>query len=156
MKLAYLVVAVLALCSCTDDYVYHDLRDIQDGRWIIGDSLSFTIQPPDTISEYSLLLLMHHSDAYDYQNLYVKTLTVFPDGKEVEGRTSLQLAQPNGGWHGKCSGGSCKVRIELQERLRFDDTGEHVIVFSPYMRMDTVPGIEKIGLALEPWAEAQN
>jgi len=114
MRIIYLLLAALVICACTDDYIYHDLRDIDKGAWVVGDSVSFTLQPPDTVTDYSLILLMHHSDAYPYQNLYVRTRTVFPDGRQVVGRTSLQLADPSGGWYGRCSSGNCKVRIDLQ------------------------------------------
>ena len=112
--------------------------------WLTGDQKSIVITAPDTLQVYELELRISHADNYDFQNLYVRTNTTFPSGKIVTSVTSLELANADATWAGDCSGDACKVTLPLQSRFKFPEEGKYTWMIEPYMRMDTVQGIESI------------
>jgi len=101
---------------------------------------------PDTTTVYQMDLDVVHSDTYGFQNLYVRTTTIFPSGKEVSSVTSLELINADGTWAGDCSGGHCSISLPLQHGFTFPETGTYTWSVEPYMRMDTIQGIKSLSI----------
>jgi gliding motility-associated lipoprotein GldH len=90
-----------------------------------------------------------HKSDYAYQNIYLKIVTDFPDGEQLQQTLSVDLADGKGLWYGDCSSSSCSVRVVLQEQAFFDRIGAHTFKFMPYMRMNPVDGIEGLSMLLD-------
>lgn len=98
----------------------------------------------DTTTIYQMDLQISHEETYGFENLYIRTLTTYPSGKEVSSITSLELINPDGSWAGDKGGGGRIVDIPLQQRFTFPETGSYTWQVEPYMRMDTVMGINSV------------
>lgn len=96
---------------------------------------------------------IHHLENYGFQNLYVRSNTLFPSGKKVSAITSLELAQADGAWSGECSSNTCVLSLPLQQRFRFPEMGIYKLDIEPYMRIDTIPGINRIEVICLKWKE---
>lgn len=145
---------ISALCiACENGTLASGEFEMPNNEWVKGDVKSIVINAPDTTQAYQLDIDVKHSEAYGYQNLYVKTITIFPSGKEVSSITSLELANPDGSWSGKCSGKSCSLSLPLQQGFSFPETGKYTWQIEPYMRTDTVNGIMSIGIECKKMKE---
>lgn len=126
---------------------------MQNHEWLSGDQKSFTLVATDTTTVYAMDITLGHEDTYPYQNLYIKTQTTFPSGKEVESVSSIELINPDGSWAGDCSGHSCTISLPLQHRFTFPEVGTYTWSVSQYMRMDTIHGVNSFKVVCRALAD---
>ena len=155
-------VSVAALCaatlfmmlsSCKEDTLASTTWKWDDDRWIYGDKKTMTMTAPDTTSVFQMDLKIHHSETYAFNNLYVRTTTTYPSGKEVVSVTSLELVNPDGTWAGDYGENCCKLKLPLQRRFTFPEPGNYSWTIEPYMRIDTIDGISKLTVTCSPVKE---
>ena len=111
--------------------------------------LGFEFEVKDTQKVYNQILEVDHTKSYGFQNMYVKTKTIFPSGKETEQVLSLELANRIGFWLGACDKEECELEIPIQNRIYFPEKGTYQFILEPYMRVDPLPGIRQIALKIE-------
>lgn len=95
-----------------------------------------------------MVLEVEHSADFDYQNIYVKTKTSFPDQSVKEGLVSLNIGNPKGGWNGDCSGDVCTADIVLQPRLKFPQAGTYTLEIEQSSRDKQLSGIGSMTLKI--------
>lgn len=134
----------LALMACNGYVMQSEQWKFENAQWAFGDKKSLTLNATDTSTVYALNVEVKHLENYAFQNLYIRTLTTYPSGKEVTSVTSLELSNNDGTWSGDCGGGSCTVELPLQKKFTFPETGTFTWTIEPYMRLDTVKGIERL------------
>lgn len=155
-QLTFFVLIAVFGVSCGPDYLVEQSHQFGEAGWTYADSVSFDFEIADTSKRYTLWFTVHHSPAYDNENLYVKFTTVFPKGQEtldgsnqVEQVTSLKLASTEGLWLGKCSGDECVMKIPIQTKTWFPDPGKYSLKVAQYMRRDSLTNIKSIDFAIE-------
>ncbi len=134
----------LMVASCHSDVLTSQQWKWPDHQWVNGDVKSMSLEAMDTTTRYAMDLDLAWDKTYGYQNLYIRTKTIFPSGKEVTSVTSLELEEANGTWAGKCSGGTCSLSFPLQKVFTFPEIGAYSWSIEPYMRVDTVLGIKSL------------
>lgn len=117
---------------------------METNQWIAGQKKIMEFDVTDTAQVYQMDLCLKHSTDFNYQNLYVRILTTFPDGKEQSSITSLELLNPDGTWAGDCSRKTCSLNLPLQQHFTFPQKGTYQWAIEPYMRIDTVHGISSL------------
>ena len=132
------------LISCNQDVLVSQEWKWDQQQWITGDAKSMTIEAVDTTTQYAMDLDLNWDKSFGYENLYIRTLTKFPSGKEVTSVTSLELEESDGTWAGDCSGKSCSLTFPLQKVFTFPEVGTYSWSIEPYMRVDTVKGINSL------------
>ena len=135
---------LVTLSSCDKGVRHTEKWKWKDQQWITGDKKSFVMVATDTTTVYEMDVELSHEETYAYQNLYIRTLTTYPSGKEVTSVTSLELINDDGSWAGDEGGNCCKVDIPLQHRFTFPEVGSYTWSVEPYMRVDTVKGINSL------------
>lgn len=149
LSLLFLSLILLSLSSCSPDYVLEKELEVNRDAWLYRDSLSFPFEIKDTVQRYKILMEMDHSPDFQWQNLYVNIGTRFPSGKYIQQAVSLEMADPSGIWNGDCSNQNCKLLIDLQEKVRFDEKGDYIITLAQFSRTDSLKGIHRISLKIE-------
>ena len=134
-------ILLVSLAACKNDIVVDMEFPMENDQWITGQKKVMEFDVSDTAKVYQMDLRLKHSPEYDYQNLYVRILTTFPDGKEQSSVTSLELLNPDGTWAGDCGDSNCTITLPLQQHFTFPETGTYRWAIEPYMRDDTVDGI---------------
>jgi gliding motility-associated lipoprotein GldH len=135
---------LLSLTACDKGVLVSEKWTWKDHQWIVGDQKSLAMEASDTTTVYHLDLVVGHEETFGFQNLYVKTTTTFPSGKEVVSVTSLELLDDEGKWAGDYGESCCKVELPLQSRFTFPEIGTYTWTIEPWMRMDTVKGINSL------------
>lgn len=114
--------------------------------WSYADSVRFEYNIVDTTRAYELVLDVHHSADFPYQNFYVLLHTGLPSGKRVSEQLSLQLAGDFGAWLGDCSGNDCTLSIPLLGNARFGDPGTYTLTVEQHSRDEPLQGVNGLGL----------
>ncbi len=143
------VFLAVLLSACGPEYIVDESKDIPGGLWTYADSIRFEAEIPDTSRIYNLWLSLDHSPEFEWQNLYVRIHTLFPDGKRLSTPLSLELANQGGEWQGKCGAKRCQFRIPIQEGAYFQIPGRYALTIEQYMRQSPVGGVERLRFQIE-------
>jgi gliding motility-associated lipoprotein GldH len=144
-----LLLFAYGISSCDDKYLYESKIDIHNAQWTYQDTLNFKVPITDTMQLYNLYIRFSHADTFPNQNIYLKLYTQFPNGKRVSRIRSFDLYDIQGKPFGKCSGKACETQILLQDKLYFNQLGEHLITLEQYTRSSPLGGLSAVGIMLE-------
>ncbi|MEZ5012992.1 MAG: gliding motility lipoprotein GldH [Chitinophagales bacterium] len=153
-RMRYAGVVCAACCfllfiSCDESRVYEKNLSIDKNGWSYDDDFSFTVNILDTASAYNMFVNVRHTDAYPYNNLWVKLITVFPDSTKEESKLNVFLSKPEGNWTGQCVDGMCFNTALIQKNFTFPQAGTYTFILEQDMRMDPLPYVTDIGLKVE-------
>ena len=132
------------LTSCNSDVLLSEKWEWKNQEWVVDDPRMITIESTDTTALYSLDLEVEHARSYPFRNIYIRTRTTFPSGKEITSVTSLELTDALGHWAGDCGRKNCTLELPLQSRFTFPESGTYTWTIEPFMRMDTIRGISSL------------
>lgn len=151
-RLILLLMAVLT--ACDTKRLYEENTDIPKYIWNMDFKPLFKVNITDTALLYNLYVNVRHTKFYPNSNLWIFITTQFPDGKKLEKRVELILADKDGRWHGDCLGDICDIRLPLQKNAFFEQPGIYTFQFAQIMRTDNLPFVMSMGLRVEK-AEGQ-
>src|SRR5687767_3087256 len=134
----------MLISACQQDTILSTKFNTVEGQWTATDSMSVQFVVDDTSQVYDMEMNVVHAENYGYQNLYVRIFTTFPSGEKQSSVTSLELAEKDGKWSGDCGGGTCEITLPLQQHFTFPEPGTYSWRIEPFMRIDTIEGVESI------------
>lgn len=152
-KSLFLIPLLWVVTGCHSDTLYQKEVTLPESGWARNEAISYEFEIKDTTVFYELMLDVEAKDVYRYQNLYININTQFPDGKLEKDIVSLELGTPGGKWHGKCSGGTCRVPIQLQQKFRFPVKGDYKINLEQFTRIDTIKDLSSLRLSINKVVE---
>ncbi len=144
-----LIIASVTFYSCEESRVFDKNISTSDDGWSYDDAKTFDVFISDTVSTYNLFINVRHTDAYPYNNIWMKIITTFPDSTSEQGRINLQISEPDGIWTGNCADGICYNSVPVQQNFKFDETGKYTFTLQQDMRINPLPAIMNIGLKVE-------
>lgn len=146
----FLLVLISISFSCSKEKVILEKEvDVEESiGWMFSDSLSVDFSISDTNRLYAMRLQLNHTPDFNFENVYTRIHTLFPDGKLSSQLLSLALTNETGAWFGQCNKTVCKVEIALQEQIIFPAKGNYKITIAQFMRTDTLSGIGNIRFQL--------
>jgi len=139
---------VLLISACQPTPFYESELSVDPLGWSYDNKKVFEVVVTDTIPFYDMHLNITHDDTYSYQNMYMKVTTSFPNQEIKEEQLSIDLAEKNGQWIGKCSGNKCELKVYLLEKFKFASPGKYSFAFEQYGRDGNLKGIEELKLSL--------
>lgn len=156
MKKYIFFFSILFLISaCGPNYILDEKTEIEKEQWSYADSLSFSVDISDTKKVYNLYLDVEHLTEYSFQNIYIRLHSIFPDGKRVTQRVSLELMDGIGRWKGDCNADECDFRMPINEGAHFGQEGKHTFVIEQFMRENPLEGIQSIAFRIEDTGETR-
>ncbi len=150
------VIALIGLCtlfSCTQGILVEEKWEWENHQWLQGDRKTMTIEATDTTTAYQMELTLRHQETYPFQNLYVRTLITFPSGLKDTSVVSMELMDDKGNWDGDYGENCCKIKFPLQRKFTFPETGKYTWSIEPYMRIDTIQGVNSIRVTCRTFKE---
>jgi gliding motility-associated lipoprotein GldH len=142
----FMLVSVLA---CQEDKpIFEQSYGLEKGSWSWEEEVSFTFPSPDTNKKYNLYLEVENHKDYEFQNLYCKVVTQFPDSTKTEQILSFDLFTSKGLQNGKCNKDLCTVQFVMQEDFMFEKEGMYTLTFQQHMRNPIQENLHKITLRL--------
>ncbi|MBO9200018.1 MULTISPECIES: gliding motility lipoprotein GldH [Niastella] len=142
---------LLPACGTVD--VFERNATIPQQSWSSNykPEIAFTIDPRDTLSRYNIFIVIRHTDAYRYKNIWINVHTESPGGVVNNQPLNLQLATDNKGWLGSGMDDIFEHRIQITppqspERL---SAGTYRFKLENIMREDPLKNVMNVGIRLE-------
>ena len=145
----------LSLSGCDTKSVFEKNIDIPKYIWNLEFKPVFNVPITDTSFLYDIYVNVRHTQFYPNSNLWILITTQFPDGKQLEKRVELTLADKEGKWHGDCLGDICDIQIPIQENAFFNQPGNYAFTYEQIMRTNDLPFVMSMGLRIEKAAHGE-
>ena len=143
-----LAILTISLAACTSLDVFEKNVSFKDQQWPGSDKPAFDFQISDTASLYNIYLVFRHTNAYSYNNIWLKLTRNGPDTSYTR-QVDLRLAT-NDRWLGSGMDDIWEHRIKLNETpVEFRKSGDYKFVIEQVMRQDPLEHVINVGLRVE-------
>jgi gliding motility-associated lipoprotein GldH len=123
---------------------------IKEHAWSAANSADVSFNITDTISPYNVFVVLRHTDAYAYKNIWLTIATKRPgDSTYQKDRFEFTLQQPDGTWLGTGLNDIWEVRAPLFTDVRFTQQGTYQIRLQQAMRDEPLLHIMNAGIRIE-------
>ena len=145
-----LLFAIPALISCKQVAVYEKNTPIPHYKWQQNFAATGSFIIKDTLSAYNIYIVIRHTDAYKYNNIWLNVGLQSPGDTMFFQNVNLSLANDASGWEGTGMNDIWEVRkiINGQPR-RFIRNGEYKFSITHIMRDNPLPDIMSAGLRVQ-------
>lgn len=143
------VILEISACNWTTG-VFEKNWKFNEHEWPSSVKPEITFEISDTVSLYNIYIVVRHTDAYHFNNMYVRSTVKEPG--ETAGRSGdydLQLATNSKGWIGTAMDDIYDARLLIQPKTRFRKAGTYHIVLEQLMREDPLKYVLSAGLRVE-------
>lgn len=152
--LSYILIAACYLIlhsSCTEVDVFEKHVTIPSHSWSSKNKPEISFAIDDTTSRYKIFIVIRHSDAYRFKNIWINIHTESPSGVSNNQPLDLQLATDSEGWLGSGMDDLFEHRIQITppnspEKLR---AGTYKFMLENIMREDPLNHVWNVGIRLE-------
>lgn len=145
----FLIVCCLQLSACTDVGVFEKNVAFKKQEWPGTYKPSFSFTVTDTTAAYNIFLVLRHTDAYNYNNIWMKFTRSGPDTSYTQ-QVDLRLATNTQGWLGTGMDDIWEHRIPItQAATRFRRSGQYNFVLEQVMRQDPLLHVLNVGIRVE-------
>jgi gliding motility-associated lipoprotein GldH len=144
------ILFVILLSSCIQTGLFEKNVTFKDHAWINSNKPRIAFEISDTISAYNVFFVVRHTDAFNYNNLWVKIKSKGPgDSTSNTQQFDLPLASQNN-WTGTGMDDIFEHRILLSKRpIRFPRAGQYEFTLEHIMRENPLKDIINVGIRLE-------
>ena len=124
-------------------------RQLGGMGWLFADSLEIEVQARDT-QPRNLVVAVTLNENYPYRNLWLRTSVRQPGRPASHSRVEFLLADVEGKWLVKQGfDNTMQVEAVLAQAMRLKPDSVYHFGVAQYMRMDTLPGVERVELRVE-------
>lgn len=121
-------------------------------QWDSGfhPTFTFNISDKDTAYRYNVYIVLRHTDAYDYDNIWIRGTVRMPgDTAARSERYDLPLATNEKGWLGSGMDDIYEQRVWVQQSTKFDHPGTYSFTLEQIMREDPLKHVMNVGVRIE-------
>ncbi len=142
---------VLGISSCNwTTGVFEKNLTFNNQEWPSAVKPDIAFEITDTVSLYNIYIVMRHTDAYHFNNIFIRATVKEPgDPKGKTGDYDLQLATNGKGWIGTAMDDIYDARLLIQPKTRFRKSGIYHITLEQLMREDPLKSVLSAGLRVE-------
>jgi gliding motility-associated lipoprotein GldH len=142
--------AILSIASCnTIDVFEKDIR-IPGHEWSSSYKPEISFEISDTVSLYNIFVVVRHSDAYRYNNIWMNLYTRIPGDTLRKQRLDLRLATDDKGWLGSGMDDIIEQRILITNTpQQLTRKGSYTFKLENIMREEPLQHILNVGIRVE-------
>lgn len=149
-NLFILLFAVVFFSSCTQLDVFEKNTTIPGMKWNTNFIVTGAVNISDTLSAYNIYIVMRHTDAYNYNNIWLNTGLQAPGDSMKFQKINLTLGNDASGWEGSGMNDIWEVRKLISGvPKRFIRSGIYNFSIQHVMRDDPLREVMSIGIRLE-------
>lgn len=153
LKYRFALLAFAGLCmipSCTQIDIFEKNTVIPKYEWQQGFAAKGDFIISDTNSAYSIYLVLRHTDAYQYNNIWLN-IGLQPPGDSMRiQKVNIVLGDDANGWEGTGTNDIWEVRKLLNGApRRFKQPGKYSFTISQIMRDNPLRHIMSAGLHIQ-------
>lgn len=146
-----LLLAILIgnLFACNPNNIFQQQKFFANQEWKSSDTVLARIQIEDTTKPYHIYIVVRHTNAYNYNNMWVKIKTTPPGKPTQEQLLELRLANNTNGWLGSGMDDIFEHKIRITAQPVFLQKGTHQFVLQQEMRQDPLLEVLNAGIRIE-------
>ena len=149
-KIIIILLLASTVISCAKIDLFEKQVDIPSQQWFYNNVPSFTFQITDTASLYNLYIVLRHTDAYAYDNIWLRLGSKAPGDTVHFQNINLSLATDANGWEGTGVNDIFEVRKNITPGpVPFKKPGTYTFSISQIMRENPLSHILNVGLRIE-------
>ncbi len=138
----------LMITSCKQIDVYEKTLAFTKHAWSATQKPTFVFTINDTASRYNVFVVLRHTDAYHYNNLWLN-ITLFPPGDTAQTiRVDLKLGD-NKQWLGNSIDDIVEHRILINTLPLHLKKGNYRFIIEQIMREDPLQDVLNAGIRVE-------
>lgn len=140
--------ALLSLSSaCTGLKETGEYHPIDADGWSYGDTVHFNIESPDSVMRGDIAVVVRHTAAYPYSNLWLE-INYPQNDNIVSDSVNIVLADDFGNWLGRGAGLSFQRVDTILRDVTISTPAD--ITLRHIMRVDRLSDIEQLGVVFLP------
>lgn len=145
-----LLFLVAGFNSCETINLFEKNVSIPDQAWAAEFKPEISFDIADTSSFYNIYFVIRHTDAYGYNNIWVKATSLAPgDSASHTERFDFLLATQNQ-WTGSAMDDIYEHRILLYKQpVKFRKSGPYKVILEQAMRENPLKHVMNVGLRVE-------
>ena len=144
----FLVLVCFSACKQIDVFEKNVPMSAQHWPSPYKPEISFSIT--DTVSKYNIYVVVRHTDAYRYNNLWLNIYTISPGDSTAKPQAlDLQLASNEQGWLGTGMDDIYEHRIRISKYPATLKQGTYRFQLEQIMRDDPLENILNVGIRVE-------
>lgn len=148
-----LITSYLILPACGKVDVFEKNTTIPRQVWksSFKPEITFTVEPKDTTARFNIFIVIRHTDAYRYKNIWINLHTEAPNGVVQNLPLNLQLATDSKGWLGSGMDDIFEHRILItppQSPVPLS-AGAYRFKLENIMREDPLKNVMNVGIRIE-------
>lgn len=145
-----LIACCLFIHSCTQIEIFEKDTSIPGYKWQQNFSAKGDFLITDTLAPYNIYLVLRHTDAYQYNNIWLNVGLQPPGDSMHIQKINLVLGTDANGWEGAGMNDIWEVRKLLNgDARRFKQAGKYSFSISQIMRDNPLLHIMSVGLRIE-------
>jgi gliding motility-associated lipoprotein GldH len=149
-KMALLLVIVIAAAGCTTIDVFEKSSYFKKQQWASADTAVINFTVTDTTSLYNVYLVLRHTDAYNFNNIWVNITTKTPQQTILNQQLNVELAKNNIGWLGTGMDDIFEHRIRITKQpIALPAKGNYSFTLRQLMRQDPLQHVLNAGIRIE-------
>lgn len=146
----WLFASALLFTSCQTIDVFEKNVSLPRHEWSNTFRPEISFEITDTISYYNIYVVLRHTDAYRYKNIWLNVYTQIPGDTIMNQRLDLLLATDDKGWLGSGMDDIYEHRIRItQEPQRLARKGLYKFRLEQIMREDPLENVMNVGIRVE-------
>jgi gliding motility-associated lipoprotein GldH len=136
--------------GCSPIDVFEKTATVPKQEWYYNNQPSFSFDISDTASAYNIFITLRHSDAYKYNNIWLKIGSIAPGDSMRYQNLELQLANDAKGWEGNGMDDIFEVRKNITPGpVHFKSAGKYTFTVAQFMRENPLKNIFNVGMRVE-------
>lgn len=147
----FVAVAACLFASCKKLDVFEKNISVPQYKWQYQFQPDFEFSINDTAANYKIFIILRHTDAYRYNNIWLNIATKNPgDSSYKTQRFDLQLGADATGWEGAGMDDIWELRKSITNGpVKFTRPGNYKFKISHIMRENPLPNILSVGVRVE-------
>lgn len=145
-------ITLLLISSCTRIGVFEKDVAIPGHAWSAAFKPVIDFEVTDTASLYNIFVVIRHTNAYRYNNIWLNIYTLFPgDTARKQQRFELPLATDDKGWLGSGMDDIYEQRVSITKDrpVKFPRPGIYHFKLENVMREDPLQYVMNVGIRVE-------
>ena len=142
-------VSAIALFSCNTIDVFEKFESFPKNEWHVSKQPSFSFEVKDTLVPYHIYIVIRHTDAYKYNNIWVNIITQSPVGTKQTQLVNVKLADNTNGWLGAGMDDIFDSRIKITKAPVALKAGVYTFTIAQAMRDEPLAEVLSAGIRVE-------
>lgn len=149
MRLGFgFLISVCFLNACTQIELFEKNTPIPNLKWLNNFNAIGTFNITDTTSLYNVFVVLRHTDAYQYNNIWLNVALQASGDSVNKQKINLSLGSDAQGWEGAGMNDIWEVRKLIAQQLHLKK-GDYNFSIAQIMRDNPLQHIMSVGLRLE-------